>query len=328
MHSSFRVLGPALAALAVIHCTPDFDALGNGGSAGGAAGDGTSQGGALGLGGKSDSGGLTAMGGLANTAGRAQGGGGAMEGGAPATGGTEAGGPGEGGSSGSPSLGGATNGGSPANGGTNANGGTTTNGGSGGENACALSATTYTGFDDKSLQGPNLAPTGTENYSSDSTNATGVVAWSATEGKTCPGAFKLTATFKGYQSTTSKTEAVSGIVDIGKPPNEMDWTGATRLHMWVKVSTPSEHLQGVQAFVTSSSWNKYHALFDSQNFRDGDWHEIVVELPADALDYDATKVDQFGIQGLLAAAPPAIDPPTLPVTNQIYVDDVWLDFTP
>jgi len=279
-------------ALALLHCRPDFDSLSSGARAG------------------APSGGFTAFGGGGQTAGagsageRSQAGGGSA-GAAQALGG-------------SPASAGDTAGGSGGAGGIA--GSVAGEAGSMPVEPCVSShagALAFDGFDQGLTGGIGFAPAIAVAAQATSNGSTASVAWDATVGKSCPGAFRVTGDFKGYSSSSE-----IAIGDVRFPA--ADWSGATALHAWVKVDPSTAPLQGIQLFVVSGSGGELFAgAFDSSAFSYGVWYEMLVPLQADT-HYDPKTVSRVGVQIVLkAAGSPGI--PMSPPATSAWLDDIWVE---
>lgn len=324
-----RAGSPLVLALSLLHCAPDFASLSSGG-----AGE---SGGALALGGRSNGGSSSVLGGGSGTA---HGGDTAISGGTSGDGATGNGGSSSGeagsGSSGGEAGGGSSNGGSSnggsSNGGSSNGGGSnggTSNGGSAGSGVagtggapCVFThpkARSFDGFDG-GLSGTGFSNANTTSSITVLNNATASSKWDSTVGHSCPGSVRLTADFKGYSTDSTNSNSAAADLRFGTS----DWTGATQMHMWVKVSPGSAPLQAIQVFVFSDTTAfRYASLYDDNAFRNGDWNEYVLTLSAGS-SYNPKQVFRIGIQIILNAAGTAGNPSVPPVTTA-WFDDVWTE---
>lgn len=288
-------------ALSQLRCQPDFASLTRGASpaAGGGSG-GASSGGSNNLGGTSQAAG-------APTAGERNEAGGGSAGSAQAAAGSAA-------SAGENAAG---------TGGTGGTGGFVD--GAAGEagampvQPCVSSHTNAFAFDgfDGGLTGMGFDPVLAVAAQQTSNGSTASVAWDATVGRTCPGAFRVTGAFNGYSS--------GGEVAIGdvRFPSA-NWSGAIALHAWVKVDPATAPLQGTQLFVVSGSNGQLFAsVFDSSAFSYGVWYEMIVPLKA-GTNYDPTTVSRVGVQ-IVLRAPGSPGIPATPPTTSAWLDDVWVE---
>jgi hypothetical protein len=295
---SRRVLSCLALSVATVRCTPDFDSL--------SGRDGT---GGLGAGGSG--GGLVAIGASAGVAG---------------SGGTSSAGVGLGGSEPKPIAGaGAVQTGGTAGEGTGGTAGSpATDGGEGGAagagpTPCVWApavSTHYDGFD-AGLDGQGFDSVITTAAANSTLGATASSAWDDAVGKTCPGSLLLAVAFKGYVSEQKQELAVADL------RFNADWSGATKVHAWVRVSPSNAPITGVQFFVMSGSSYLYASVFDNHKFALGEWYEVVLPL-APGNDYDPTHVHRVGVQVTLRQEDVAGNPPVAP-TVQTWLDDIWVE---
>ena len=301
-------------ALSLLHCAPDFASL-SGGGAGHTGGTG---------GGTSNAGSSSALGG----SNAAQGGDGVSAGGTFSDGGLGATGNGgsSGGEAGSGNLGGETAGGG-SNGGSSSGGsssGGSSNGGAAGTGGtpCEFThpkARSFDGFDG-GLSGTGFANANTTSSINMLNNAIVSSKWDSSVGHSCPGSVRLTADFKGYSTDSTNSNAAAADLRFGTS----DWTGATQMHMWVKISPGSTPLQAIQVFVFSDTTAfRYASLYDDNAFRNGDWNEYVLSLNPGS-SYNPTQVFRIGIQIILNPAGTTGNPAVPPVTTA-WFDDVWTE---
>jgi hypothetical protein len=319
-----RVGSPFVLALSLLHCAPDFASLSSGGagetggtpaSSGGRSNGGSSavlggSGGTAQGGASANSGGTSGASGLGAT-----GSGGSSSG--EAGGGSSGGEAGSGGSSGgSASSGGSPSAGSSSGGGSSGGGAAGGAAGSGGA-PCVFShpkALAFDGFDG-GLNGSGFSLATTT--ASVGNNGTASSVWDSAAGHSCPGALRLTIDFKGYSasSTTATGDLRFKLAD---------WTGATVMHAWVKVSPGDAPLQGVQLFVFSDTTAfRFDSAYDDAGFRSGEWNEMILSLqPGSA--YTPSQVFRIGLQVILKTAGSSGNPAVPPVTT-VWLDDVWIE---
>lgn len=278
-----------LLTLPLWQCTPDFDSLSRGGDAREEAGSpGDSE-----DGGASD-GGVGAAGGAGMTE--------ATAGGAPSAG-----------------QGGDSMIVEPLVGGAGANGG---EGGAGGvgmtECVWLPTSSHYDGFDG-GLDGMGFASVVDSSSSATTKGATATSAWDPDVGKTCPGAVKLSAAFTDYAAAEEPVE--QAFLDLRF--DDADWTGASALHVWVRVSPSSAPLSGLQVFVISGASYLYASIFDDYKFLTGKWNEMVIPLEPGA-NFDPSLVRRAGVQISLKQSGASGNPKTPPVVD-VWLDDLWLE---
>ncbi|HVY25780.1 MAG TPA: hypothetical protein VHB79_04485 [Polyangiaceae bacterium] len=285
------ILASLVLAAALVRCTPDFDSLSSGQHDGAAAADG----------GESPAGSGAAGEGIAgSTTDTTTGGAGGVEG----TGAAGAG---------SPAMAGATAGDGGGDGGE---------AGAGGAAVTCMwkpaGSTHYDGFDG-GLEGIGFLTATTRPTTVTTHDAFATSAWDQAVGKTCPGSLHLQAEFDGYASGQEPDEIA--IADLRF--DDADWTGATKLHAWAKVSPMNAPLAGVRFFVMSGASFLYLDAFDEQSFLPGQWYELVLPLPPGP-KYDPTLVRRLGVEIPLRRAG-AADNPALPLTVDVWLDDVWVE---
>jgi hypothetical protein len=307
---SGRLLSCLALSVAAVRCTPDFDSLSTHGAAGELSAGGVSAGGpgAGGPGAGATAGGVTASGGVAGRGGSTAG---------ESLGGSEP----------KPTAGaGAVPAGGNAGGGTGATAGAPiTDGGEGGAAGAAPTpcvwvpqgSTHYDGFDG-GLDGTGFGPVLTTVAVYSTLGATATRSWDDAVGKTCPGSFLLETAFKGYVGAPKAEYAIADMRFEGA-----DWTGATKLHAWLRVSPNDAPLTGVQLFVMSGSSYLYASVFEGNKFAFGQWFELVLPL-SPGKDYDPKLVSRVGVQVTLRPEGAAGNPPVAP-TVQAWLDDIWVE---
>jgi hypothetical protein len=290
------LLGLALT-LGSLHCTPDFDSLKSG------------EGVAGGLGG-------TSVGGT-STAGDEHGGAGSSATGAVGTGGSTPNA--DGGAAGD------AMGGSPAAGAGDVSGAPSIDGGEAGAAGAGPvgcqwkpASKHYDGFDG-GLDGIGFVSAATTASTATTLAATASSVWDELTGKTCPGSLKLEAAFKGYVDGQQGEE--QAVADLRF--SDADWSGATKLHAWARVSPMNAPISGVRFFVMSGSSYLYSSSFDDKGFAPGQWYELVLPLSAGA-SYEPKVVHRLGVQIALLRAGTAGIPPVAP-TVEVWLDDVWVE---
>jgi hypothetical protein len=143
----------------------------------------------------------------------------------------------------------------------------------------------------------------------------------STDGHTCPGSLLVTTSFSKSQYPILAQFAYTAAAN---------WTGYTKLHMWVKVTTTSYATLGlVQAWendnVSPGGFYAPDPMYGTTPWSDGGWHEVVLTLTpapvsdAGAANYDPTKVGEFGVQ----AGASSYDGGAFPLVS-FNVDDIWL----
>lgn len=284
-------------ALASLRCTPDFDSLSKGHDA---AGAGANAGGSGDVGGSDDFGGSGEMtGGSEANVGGASGGG--VAGSSLSPGGRDS-------EAGASSM----VGGSPAVGGEAGAGGSAP--------ACVWKAagSHYADGFDSGLDGNGFADAVTTSSMTSTLGATASSEWDAEAGKSCPGALHLQAVFKDYASGQAADEVATADLRFA----DVDWTGATKLHAWVRVSPVSAPITGVQLFVLSGSSFLYKSLFDDASFPSGQWYELVMPL-APGASYEPKVVRRLGVKIILRRDGAANNPAQAP-TVDVWLDDIWV----
>ncbi|HVY25655.1 MAG TPA: hypothetical protein VHB79_03860 [Polyangiaceae bacterium] len=289
--------GALALALASLHCTPDFDSLSRGHGVGGTS---ASAGGSNDMGGSENIGGFDGSrgGSEANDAGAS---GGAVAGSTLGPGGRNA------------DAGAAGVAAAPAEGGEAGAGGSAP--------ACVWKAvgSTYSDGFDGGLDGNGFDIAVTMSSMTSTLGATASSEWDEAVGKTCPGALRLEAVFKGYASGQAPDEVA--IADLRF--TEADWTGRTKLHAWVRVSPVKAPITGVQFFLISGSSYLYKSVFDDGSFGAGQWYELVLPLVPGA-SYDPKLVQRLGVKITLRRDGAANNPPQAP-TVDVWLDDVWVE---
>jgi len=160
------------------------------------------------------------------------------------------------------------------------------------------------------------------------------VAWSGDPGRGGDaGVLAFTIPFSDYgDGSQTQQRKVMALVNS---PHE-DWTCRSSLHAWVRVPLPAGaadfgYLQGLQINASSTFLANYDSFisqyYDFPTWGDGDWHELVLKLPAQPVSpppqvgaYQPTQVVQLGVQliGKTSAS-------TTPVTTVVYIDDITLE---
>jgi hypothetical protein len=285
-------------ALASLHCTPDFDSLSKGH---GSSGAGASVGGSDNVGGSDDVGGAGEMtGGSGANAGGASSGG--FAGSILSPGGRDS-------EAGATSL----TGGSPAEGGEAGAGGSAP--------ACVwkpTGSTYYDGFDG-GLDGKGFDIALTTSSMTSTHGATASSEWDEAVGNTCPGSLHLQGAFTAYAGGQEPEEVA--IADLRF--SDADWSGATKLHTWLRVSPVKAPITGVQFFVISGSSFLYKSVFDEGSFAAGKWYELVLPLVPGA-SYDPKLVQRVGVKITLRRDGAANNPPQAP-TVDVWLDDIWVE---
>jgi hypothetical protein len=297
---SGRILSCLALSVAAVRCTPDFDSLSGHGAAGEVSAGGPSAG--------ATAGGVSASGGVAGRGGSTAG---------ESLGGSEP----------KPIAGaGAVQAGGNAGAGTGATAGApATDGGEAGAAGASPTpcvwapegSTHYDGFD-AGLDGTGFGSVLTTAEAYGTLGATATSGWDDAVGKTCPGSLIFETAFKGY---VSAQKAELAIADVRF--EDADWTGATKLHAWVRVSPSGAPLTGVQFFVMSGSAYLYASVFDDHKFALGQWFEVVLPLTP-GKDYDPQLVRRVGVQVTLRPEGAAGNPPVAP-TVQAWLDDIWVE---
>lgn len=291
-----------LAALALsvgtLHCTPDFDSLSRGQ---GATDAGASVGGSKDLGGSGSNGGYGGSDVMGGSRANVAGSGGAVAGSTSGPGGRES----EGGAMGLA--------GGPAEGGEA--------GAGGGSTSCVWNAvgSTYSDGFDGGLDGHGFDIAVTMSSMTSTLDATASSEWDEAMGKTCPGSLHLTAAFKAYAGGQKPDEVA--IADLRF--TDADWTGATKLHAWVRVSPTKAPITGLQFFVISGASFAYKSVFDESSFATGQWYELILPLVPGAT-YDPKLVQRLGVKITLRRDGAANNPPQVP-TVDVWLDDIWVE---
>jgi hypothetical protein len=144
------------------------------------------------------------------------------------------------------------------------------------------------------------------------------IAYSATIGHTCPGSVQL--------SIPGVIGQTADLIDVLLP--SADWTGFSKLHIWVKVQT-TDYAPGstlylyVQANAFADEVANYQLIAGSP-FTDGGFHEMVLDLTTFTSAQDLMDVDKIDLSVSLPTAADA--GPLAPVT--VSIDDVWLEASP
>ena len=269
-----------------------------------------------GVGGAAQGGESTSMGGTSSAGGLGGTGNGGSSSG-EAGGGSSGGEAGGGSSSGGSSSGGSSSGGS-SGGGSSGGGGAAGTGGA----PCVFThpkALAFDGFDG-GLSGSGFLLANTTSSISMLNNATASSAWDSAVGHSCPGAVRLTADFKGYSADSANPGQAAADLRF----STSDWTGATLMHAWVKISPGNAPLQGILVFVFSDTTAyRYASIYDDNAFRNGGWNEYVLMLKAGS-SYNPAQVFRMGIQLILNPAGVSGNPAVPPVTTA-WFDDVWTE---
>lgn len=289
------LIGLALA-LASLRCTPDFDSLSSGDGSGGA---GAHAGGSDGVGGSEDLGGSDGMmsGSGANVGGTSTGG---VAGSTSSTGGGD-------------SEAGSTTGGSPAEGGEAGAGGSAP--------SCVWKGGSHFADDgfDGGLDGHGFDIGMTLSSMTSTHGATAFSEWDEAVGHTCAGSLHLQGAFTSYASDQEPDEVATADFRFANA----DWTGANKLHAWIRVSPVNAAITGVQFFVLSGSSFLYKSVFDDTSFVSGEWHELVMLL-APGTSYDPKDVRRLGVKIVLRRDGAANTPPQAP-TVDVWLDDIWVE---
>jgi hypothetical protein len=157
-------------------------------------------------------------------------------------------------------------------------------------------------------------------------NSTALLGETVTDGYTCPGALAMNVTYSGYGVNSG------AIFNYGGGAAAKDWTGRTKLHAWIKLTTSDYTvLGGVQQIVDSNGYavHRYGGYLPATLLSDGKWHESVVSLvppapDAATVDYVPTIVNEFQFQ-LLSQGAQVDGGPAAPPPAALLVDDIWLE---
>ena len=163
--------------------------------------------------------------------------------------------------------------------------------------------------------------------------ANATIAWTLSDGLTCPGTLTMLVNFTGFGSDQTGLE-VNNVSE--------SWSSTTsRLHAWVKLqpqvdggAAPFATLGTVGIFIRSHASTNYTFVVANVNpsFADGGWHELVLDLSAPdggapgrtGLDVDRTDVNAFGVFVSAATVRPP-GAPAVPPPVRLLLDDVWLE---
>ena len=141
------------------------------------------------------------------------------------------------------------------------------------------------------------------------------LAWSGSTGHTCPGAVQLVV--------PDASGAGSVLFAFLSSAN---WTGASKLHIWVKVETTSYVGTSLLLYVQTNNFtdqvSSYHDLPGSP-FTDGAFHELVLDLTTLPSPTDLTDVDVIA----LGVNQPITDAGSL-ASLTVSIDDLWLEPAP
>lgn len=295
MDSVRRVSLFVLATAMLPHCTPDFDALSDGGASnGGMTSAGNSNGGTESSGGSPGAG---------SAHGGASPGGTAVGGDAMSVIGGASGAADRGDAGAENELGGASGAGGTAS-------------------PCSTwpddGVTVYNGFDE-GLEGAGFSSVSARGSVDTTKGATASYAWDAAQGSSCPGALRFSFSFKAYASGSEADEVGFGTYEFAPT----SWVSGSALHLKVKVSLANAPISGVRLFVISGDKYLYSSVFDDTAFKTGEWNEMV--MPTVAGDYyDPNSVRQLGIEVRLARAGTPDIPAQPPQPLQVWLDDIWL----
>lgn len=150
--------------------------------------------------------------------------------------------------------------------------------------------------------------------------AASLIDWAETERYSCSGALHLQVTFD---------EVGQSVFALASPPEGefWDWTGKSRLHLWVRMAAPGITESQVDLVTVSAVVGVMHpdlvsgqlelGRTDASWLRDFEWHELLVDLPREDLE----RVDGFGIG---VATGQHVEPAQV-LEIDVYVDDVWLE---
>jgi hypothetical protein len=186
--------------------------------------------------------------------------------------------------------------------------------GSDAEAAAPIAPQLLFGFDNPG--GLDLAWSG---YTSPNTISSALLGETLSDGYTCTGALEYNVTYSGYNVT-------SGVL-YNYGAGGVDWTGRTRLHAWIKLTTSDyTTLSGVQLIVESNNYavKRYGGFLTATTLAVGTWHEAIVSLGTAATDYFPTNVNDFQVQ-LLTPGAQADGGPAAPSPATLLVDDIWLE---
>jgi hypothetical protein len=93
----------------------------------------------------------------------------------------------------------------------------------------------------------------------------------------------------------------------------------------VKLTPANAPLSEVRFFVMSGDNYLFRSTFDTSNFRNGEWNEMVLSLEPGE-DFDVTKARRVGVQlTLLRAGTAGI--PAEPPTIDFWLDDIWVELS-
>lgn len=178
---------------------------------------------------------------------------------------------------------------------------------------------TYSDGFDGGLDGHGFDIAVTMSSMTSTLGATASSEWEERIGRSCPGSLHLEAVFKAYASGQEPDEVA--IADLRF--TDADWTGATKLHAWVRVNPMKAPITGVQFFVISGPSFSYKSVFDDSSFAAGQWYELILPLVPGA-SYDPKLVQRLGIKINLQRSGAANNPPQAP-TVDVWLDDIWVE---
>ncbi len=151
--------------------------------------------------------------------------------------------------------------------------------------------------------------------------------FSPTEHNTCPGALSMTVDFVSYGDPGASVSTTFG----NTPAN---WTGFSKLHIWVKlVTTDYTAINGIQSFINSNGYANYsnsNVFLGGSTFSDGAFHELVFDLNHPNTSTGAvffSVINKMGVQLLVKGAPTEGGVPSAAPVD-VLIDDVWLEASP
>lgn len=149
-------------------------------------------------------------------------------------------------------------------------------------------------------------------------DATGTLSLTSADGDPCPGALKLAVTY------TACGPHDDIYYNYGSGSSAKDWTGYTKLHVWLRiVTTDYSEIQGVEPRVDSNAYASelFGGFVSGSTLADGKWHESVSTLtPGSTYTPSAVNGFQFELQttscGADGGAPPSAT---------LLIDSIWIE---
>ncbi|MBV9948402.1 MAG: hypothetical protein JOZ69_16240 [Myxococcales bacterium] len=157
------------------------------------------------------------------------------------------------------------------------------------------------------------------------TGATVSLGATLNDGHACLGALQLYTTYTAYNANPL-VQFVYG----GNAAGAMNWSGRSKLHVWLKVTTSDyTALSGARAFVLSNNYVSFGSpLVGAATLADRLWHETTVDLtppPAGGGSaLDPSVINGLGAQIVNQSAATA-GGPAAPSPTTLLVDDIWLE---